>query len=305
MKNLASLAMDDSLRLRIAIAIATADRREVLSETVTWLHGQTRPADGFYICPACDDDLDPACLADFPSPTHVVAGERGLPAQRNAILRQLQDYDLVIFFDDDFLPEPKYLEELEKLFVCNPTVVVATGHVLADGACGIGISAAEAIGILQNLPPRPKEAVETSYGGYGCNMAIRLGIARAAQVEFDENLPLYAWWEDVDFARRMAFYGRVVRNGRMRGVHLGTKKGRTPGKRLGYSQVANILYMVRKGSIPLSVAVPRIAKNVLANLVRSVWPEPWVDRRGRLLGNLIALKDAAKGKIDPREILKL
>ncbi len=305
MKNIRNIAVDGTQKLRIAIAIATAGRREGLSETIDWLHRQTRPADGLFICPASDADLDPTCLEHFPSPTFVIRGDRGLPAQRNAILRQLGDYDLVLFLDDDFLPEPQYVEELEKLFACHPDVVIATGRVLADGATGPGIAHDDAVSLLERLPKRREESLRNVYNGYGCNMAVRLGIARAAQIEFDEILPLYAWWEDVDFSRRLAPYGRIVYDDRMRGVHLGSKKGRTPGKRLGYSQVANILYMVRKGSIERNVAFVRISRNVLANLVRSLFPEPWVDRKGRLVGNFTAIRDALRGKVDPQEILKL
>ena len=33
------------------------------------------------------------------------------------------------------------------------------------------------------------------------------------------------------------------------------------------------------------------------NIVRSPWPEPYVDRRGRLRGNLLALRDLMTGRM--------
>jgi hypothetical protein len=39
--------------------------------------------------------------------------------------------------------------------------------------------------------------------------------------------------------------------------------------------------------------------------VRSVWPEPYVDRVGRLRGNLAALADLAAGSLHPERILEL
>jgi hypothetical protein len=43
----------------------------------------------------------------------------------------------------------------------------------------------------------------------------------------------------------------------------------------------------------------------LANLARSLYPEPWVDRKGRLKGNAMALMDLVIGRISPRRILQL
>lgn len=291
--------------MKIAVAIATAGRRDGLSETIAYLRHQTRMADSLYICPAGDDDLDPACLEGFPCQTHVVRGARGLPAQRNTILRALTDEDVVIFFDDDFLPEPAYLAELEDLYHKHPELVVATGVVAADGIKTQGISYQDAIRIIQSLPDMPAATLWDAFSAYGCNMAARVSIVRREGVEFDEKLPLYAWWEDVDFSRRLAAYGKIARYNRLRGVHQGTKKGRTPGKRLGYSQVANMLYLERKGSIPGQMAWKQIGKNMLSNLALAFFPEPWVDRRGRLVGNLMALGDAALGTIDPGKILRL
>jgi len=46
-------------------------------------------------------------------------------------------------------------------------------------------------------------------------------------------------------------------------------------------------------------------RNVAKNFAMALWPESWVDRRGRLLGNLSALKDCLTGKIHPQNINKL
>ncbi|CAL4869853.1 hypothetical protein MMA231_04145 (plasmid) [Asticcacaulis sp. MM231] len=291
--------------MKIAIAIATAGRRAGLSDTLGYLRQQTRMADSLYLCPAASTDLDLDALTDYPCPSKVVQGERGLPAQRNAILRALGDEDIVVFFDDDYLPEPGFLAELETLFARHPDLVIATGHVLADGAQGPGILYDDAVRLIQALPPLTTDRLETTFGGYGCNMAVRVCVMREARVEFDERLPLYAWWEDIDFSRRLAPFGQIKQSFRLRGVHLGSKTGRSPGKRLGYSQVANLLYMVKKGSIPRGVAYGQISKHLVANLVKSLRPEPWVDRPGRVAGNFLALTDALRGVVDPGKILKL
>jgi hypothetical protein len=89
-----------------------------------------------------------------------------------------------------------------------------------------------------------------------------------------------------------------------RGVHLGAKSGRTSGKRLGYSQVMNPVYLARKGTYPWKRALRSISRHLAINLVRSVRPEAWVDRRGRLLGNGLALIDLCRGRIVPERILR-
>jgi hypothetical protein len=88
-------------------------------------------------------------------------------------------------------------------------------------------------------------------------------------------------------------------------VHLGTKRsGRSPGKHLGYSQVANRIYIMRKGHMTPFQALTGNLKNIASNLVRSLRPEPWVDRRGRLTGNALAVWDWVRGRVDPERILR-
>ena len=293
------------MTLNIAIAIATAGRREGLTETIGFLAYQTRPADAVYICPAGDSDFEPNVGADLDVPVHIVRGGRGLTTQRNVIIRAAAEADIIVFFDDDFVPEITYLEELEQLFQRQTDLVIATGDVLADGATTEGIAFDEAVGIVGDAGPLPVEALKPVHNGYGCNMAVRRDVIVDNEIFFDETLPLYGWWEDVDFSRRVAPHGSILQANRLRGVHMGSKSGRTPGKRLGYAQVINIVYMMKKGSVTVPVGTTRIARNVAANMVRQFSPEPWVDRRGRFRGNLMALGDSLRGQVDPQRILQL
>jgi hypothetical protein len=48
-----------------------------------------------------------------------------------------------------------------------------------------------------------------------------------------------------------------------------------------------------------------MGRNVARNIARCLAPEPWVDRRGRVKGNMLALGDLVLGRIDPRKILQL
>ena len=110
-------------------------------------------------------------------------------------------------------------------------------------------------------------------------MSVRLALVRQHALDFDERLPLYGWLEDVDFSRQLARFGRVVRSDATRGVHLGTKLGRSLGVPLGYSQIANPFYLMCKGTMGWSRALAQMLRNIAKNVLRSVHPEPWVDRR--------------------------
>ena len=292
--------------LRIAVGIATAGRRLVLAETLAELVHQTRLPEALFVCPAAAADFDISQAAQLPFPVRVVAGSRGLPAQRNAILEATQDFDVLMFFDDDFLAAPSYLAELDECFASHAMVVAVTGRVLLDGITGPGIGIAEAKAALASYePPTGDVPLVSRYSAYGCNMAVRLAPIRAHQLRFDENLPLYGWAEDVDFCRQLAPYGSIVQNARLAGVHLGVKGGRTSGVRFGYSQIANPYYLWRKGTTRPGGALRQMARNVGSNVVRSLWPEPWIDRRGRALGNALGFADLIRGRLDPRRILDL
>lgn len=261
-------------------------------------------ADELLICPAKDEDLDPRCLEAYSGKFRLFRSNVGSSPQRNVLLTST-DADVIVFFDDDFLPSQDYISELEALFSTHGDIVVATGKVLADGITGAGLEHSEGLRILDGDGPNPGSyEIEPVYNGYGCNMAIRAKIAQENGVLFDERLPLYAWLEDVDFSRQLAPFGQIVLSSRLRGVHLGTKRaGRSPGKRLGYSQVINPIYLANKGTMQWKRAVNQVGRNLIANSLRSFAPEPWVDRRGRLMGNMRAIFDLMRGRLRPEEAL--
>ena len=289
--------------LRIAVGIATKGRPELLAHTLRHLAGQQRPAERVLLCPAAPPDL-PAAL---PPGCEVVQGRVGSCAQRNAILDALRgsDIDIVLFIDDDFFPQPDYLRELERLMQLRVDAAIVRGELIADGVHGPGYGVAEAEALLA-ADVRPAEpALRNCLGAYGCNFAARLSVVHGIGVRFDEALPLYGWQEDIDFSRQAAPYGAVLRSEALRGVHLGHKGGRTSGLRFGYSQMANPIYLVRKGTMPVAFARRLMSRNLVSNLARSLWSEGHVDRRGRLRGNLLALLDWLRGRVHPRRILEL
>lgn len=290
--------------MQIAIGIATLGRPAILGEVLAEIARQTRQPDRVIICHVDGNDI-----ADLPfrfPDAEFLAAPAGLPRQRNVILDAASDCDAVLFLDDDFLPQPDHLAVTERILLAHPDCVVTTGTVLADGAKGPGIGVEDGRAILAaDAPPADALAVAPHFNGYGCNMALRLAPMRAYGLRFDEQLPLYAWYEDLDLTRRLGAHGTILRLAGARGVHLGSKSGRVAGTRLGYSQVANAIYLARKGSYPWNRALRSAARNMAMNLLRSLAPEPWVDRRGRLRGNLIALADLLRGRMHPMRATEL
>ncbi|GJD54713.1 glycosyltransferase family 2 protein [Methylobacterium dankookense] len=290
-------------RLRLAIGLATAGRPAVMGETLARIARQSRLPDAVVVCAPGLEDVAPEAAG---LGAEIVTGPRGLTRQRNAILDRLEAFDLVCFLDDDFVMEADYLAALERAFLADPGLVGATGAVVADGITGPGIGFAEADLRLAGLAPaEARNPVRPVYNAYGCNMAFRLDAVRAGALRFDESLPRYGWLEDVDFSRRAAAFGRLARIEGARGVHLGVKGGRQSGLCFGYSQIANPVHLVRKGSFAAGRAAWLMGRNVAMNLLKLRRPEPHVDRRGRVAGNLAALGDLLRGRLRPERIESL
>jgi len=298
---------DQAATLSIAIGIATRGRSDTLKETLADLALQTRPADGVYVA-----YFDLQDIGDAPSlfpQVHFLQGSGGSCAQRNHLLDAAGDHHSLIFFmDDDFYLHRDYLLRMEQTFLSDPLILGATGEVIADGAVGPGLSsdyAREKLRQIGTVPTLAQCKPQPAFNTYGCNMGFRVSALREHGIRFDEDLPIYAWFEDVDFSRRLLPYGKLVLVPGAQGVHLGIKLGRTSGKRLGYSQVANPIYMARKGTLPWLSAASGIVRHVSKNLLLSLRPEPYVDRRGRVQGNLLALRELLQGRMRPDRILQL
>lgn len=288
---------------RVHVIIATCGRAETASKLVRLLQTQTRPADGLVVVGTCDADVAGVMEAD--PAAKVVIGQRGLCCQRNLGLEAVRGIaDAVIFFDDDFVPAIDYVEAVERLMSADPTIAGLTGVLVDDGINHDPVPFDDAVQRLYvngELPDAAEAKPRTSL--YGCNMAIRL--ASLGELRFDEALPLYGWMEDVDLTFQLGQRGRLVEAAELTGIHLGSRSSRQSGRRLGYSQVANIVYMHRKGTLPPDTGWCKMRHNIAANLLKSFRPEPHVDRRGRLQGNLMALGDLLRGQINPGRIVSL
>ena len=285
--------------MRIAVIIASLGRAATLVKTVDRLADQTRAPDCVML--AVTSATDVLGIETARLEPHILIAPKGSCAQRNAAIDVVgETADILVFFDDDFVPAHDYLEQVERMMSADPELVGLTGELVADGIHGAPITFEHAVGRLDVAAERPAAEGRPRRALYGCNMAVRQ--EAAADLRFDENLPLYGWQEDIDYSYRLSGRGKLWSDPRITGIHMGVRGGRQPGKRVGYSQVANIVYLARKGTMQPGLGRRLLWQNLTSNALRSVWPERGIDRRGRLLGNLLAIGDWATGRVDPRRI---
>ena len=290
--------------MKLAVIIATIGRKMLVNRILENLERQSRLPDEVIISAP-----DSSHVIPFESELFKVTylyGKKGLAAQRNRALDKAREaFDIITYFDDDFLAGVDYLKGIEQTFIDHEEISVITGNVVADGINGPGLSYEQGMNALTKAEQNaPSEQVKTPcYGAYGCNMSLRA--ACIGERRFDERLVLYGWQEDIDFTSQLAQCGDIIELNTVLGVHLGIKSGRVSGVRLGYSQLVNPIYLMGKGTMPIGRGSRLIVRNLLANLAKSFWSEPYIDRRGRLRGNLLAFGHLFSGKVEPEYVLKL
>jgi hypothetical protein len=291
--------------MNIVLVIASLGRAQLLGSVLEHWAAQTRPLDHRILSVTSPADCEGirAGLVD-----ETLLGDAGLCKQRNRALEFMlaSRPDIVIFADDDYVPSRNFVEAIDLLFRANEDIMVASGHMIADGVTTGGIALSDAVGLVAAYDSAPRTDARTMHdvvGGYGCNMAIRVSANRS--IRCDERLPLYGWQEDIDYTRQYLRHGRIVKTNAFAGVHMGSPGARSPGMRLGYSQIINPVYLMLKGTMPVHWGLKLMCKNFLANCFGTVAGDKKVDRPGRLKGNLIGLRRIVLGDIRPEYILKL
>ena len=290
-----------------AVIVATRGRPQDVSNLLSALGQQTILADTVIVS-ACDhSDIEQNKIAA--EKIEVLFGPPGLAAQRNRALSSVRGkFDLIIFFDDDFIPSRFWIERIQELFAVYPDIVCATGHVILDGVTIGALEARYGQTVVDDADLKAKRAIKDCkvvdrHSPYGCNMAF---LAKSIDhLTFDERLVLYGWLEDRDFAFRAGANGRMIWTDAVWGVHLGTRRGRVPGLRFGYSQVVNPWYLMKKGSMTRFDVYRMILRGFAGNALRSFFPDPRVDRWGRLKGNIIGIKDIIFARWAPERIINL
>jgi GT2 family glycosyltransferase len=295
--NLTSGRRQDSAMPAIAVVIATRGRPDIVAATLGHLL-KTQILKPAAVVVSCAAHEDAGKAAELPNVT-VVTGPPGLAAQRNTALAALPTgIDVVVFFDDDFVADANWLAAAARTFRDEPRVQGFTGWVLADGIKGPGLTFGDAVHIVEATDRPASWSRIEPFSPYGCNMAFRL--SAIGDLRFDERLVLYGWLEDRDFGALVAKRGgQLIKCPSACGVHMGVKSGRVAGDRLGYSQIVNPIYMLRKGTMTVGQVAGQVFRNVSSNLAGAIRPEPFVDRRGRLRGNLLGFADVLRGRVEP------
>ncbi|MFM2420151.1 MAG: hypothetical protein RL385_4874 [Pseudomonadota bacterium] len=306
--------------MEVHVVIATKGRAHALGHLADRIASQTAlPASLTFVGSRPEDvagieahPLRERCAVDV-----LIAGAAGLCIQRNfgvshvtAPYRSGQKTApfFIAFFDDDYRPAVDWLEQARRVFESQSTVVGLTGCMLADGINGDPITEAEAEQYLSRMrpperhwatgaEPRPLTSM------YGCNMAFRDRAILGCR--FDENLPLYGWQEDRDFTAQAMAFGSTIYAPTCRGVHLGSRSGRISGLRFGYSQIANPVYMWRKGTISVAQGAQFVVRHLLSNTAKTLRSNPSHDYPGRLRGNFLAITDLLRGTCHPTRVLHI
>lgn len=299
--------------MKAFIVVATKGRAPETYTLLDYLQRQTLPPAHVVVVGSEPRDIEG--LDSHPSVatghTEVLTAPAGLTLQRNAGLEALRPHVaglapadwFVTFYDDDFRPADNWLDKAREALEADPGLVGITGNVLADGVgTEFGVTEADALAYLDgSKAPLPHwsyaETPKPQTGLYGCNMAYRGTVA--AEQRFDENLPMYGWQEDFDYSSRARQFGSLRLLPGCRGVHLGVSTGRTSGVRFGYSQIANPIFLFRKGTMSGRSAARLMTRNVLANLLKTLMRVQIKDFPGRLRGNLLASKDLLAGNLHP------
>ena len=283
--------MTDGSAMKVAVAVASLGRPGNLRALLERLSLQSQLP--FQVVLSMEKPSDCPDLSGLHFDVETVFGPRGSSVQRNRALDRLSNNaDIVAFYDDDFVPSILSIQGIAETFAVFGRVNSITGLVLKDGVNGPGISAEEATEIVNawdaDRVAKTPEIIEDRFGCYGCNMAFR--VSAVGKIRFDESLKGYAWFEDLDFSARVP--GRCIQTNAFAGVHCGEKAGREKsGRPLGYAQVANSIYLWRKGSLPFRFTFSSVLRHIAKNHIRMLHPEPWVDRKGRTIGNWAAIRD--------------
>ena len=295
------------MKASTAVIVATRNRPKVVSNLVGALKQQTTSPD-IIIISACDpSDVEEQILRD--DNIQKLFGPPGLTAQRNRALSRIRGQaDVIVFFDDDFIPSRFWLERARQLFETTPDVSTVTGRVLADGVkigeieWSTGKATVDELDSSVDTPTIANHRI-SHCSPYGCNMAFRASAIDS--IEFDERLALYGWLEDMDFGFRAAAGSRMILTDLVWGVHLGSNRGRTSGRRFGYSQVVNPWYLMTKGTMSAVNTFSYIFRALSRNALGTIFRSSTVDRWGRLRGNLIGVRDIILGRWAPEKVTEL
>jgi succinoglycan biosynthesis protein ExoA len=301
--------------VRLSVVICTKDRPRELGTCLDSLAAQrSMPLEVLVV----DASATP--------PTEVVEGFRrrvscaveliraapGLPRQRNIGIRAARG-DVVMFFDDDVVLEPDYLQELARVYDRDAARVVGGvgGAQVPDPTpresaarrafarvfllAGYGAGRLKPSGYAE-YALSPAVEMEVDFLS-GCNMSFRREVF--ADELFDERLTGYAIGEDLQFSYRVSRRWKLVLTPRARVDHRHTGGGRPRAGRLEEMRVINRFLFVRDVVAMGGAVWPAYAWAELGILIQTL-RHPG---NGRLLGRLRAHRRVLAHVVTGRRLL--
>jgi GT2 family glycosyltransferase len=190
-------------------------------------------------------------------PLHYQASDRNsLPVARNLGVK-LALGDIVLFLDDDFMPERNYLDEILKVYETNPAALGVQGYDLnnterprfwrrlfflpnvAPGMCRV-------IPSIRSVYPLAPDTVIACEWLVGCNAAYRRSIL--SDFPGDENLIKYSFAEDFDQSYRIfkRYPNSLWLTPAARGRHKRSPAGRAASREHTYLTEVYGLYLFYK-----------------------------------------------------------
>jgi hypothetical protein len=294
----------------LALVIASTGREQILLSTVRSVLLRKHVPEQIILVGATEGDI-PFVQSDRTEIVSLRSPVKGASHQRNFGIRNIREgIRFVSFLDDDCEVHDAYFLEVARCFSNNTNLAAFSGYVMRNGNIEreVGREILDSHVIPEGMPAYG--FLKDKWPGlYGCAMNFRY--KHLVREEFDENLVKYSLGEDTEIGFRMRRYGDVGGSARCPVVHLACSGGRGSEVKLGYSQIANYYYFVRKG-----IGYPKrkfISQNLLGlpitnfiGILRESSRGPHtVDRKGRLKGNLLAIYDLLRGKIHPSRIDQL
>ncbi len=293
---------------RFAVVIASKGRPGVLGETIESIHRLHGDPKVVVVVPSSADLCEGlAAYTDI----QTIIGPDGATFQRNAGIAalNLDELDVVVFFDDDVEVHPEYLTRLGILMDARPDLIAGSGFALRDG----NITRMEARSMIAYWQPVEADQFRTKgkhWVLYGCNMFLRAHVLK--HVRFDETLPSFAFGEDYEISIRLSRIGSVGRFNNAACVHLRTPSGRVNLRRVSYAMIANNLYFLHKGSVHLPPGRARLRFLYLAffnvpfvECSRRCYGMPWQCKLQWWKGCVRAWMDMLQGHCTPSGLLRL
>ncbi len=292
---------------RFAAVVASKGRAGILRETLESIQRLNGAPKIVVVVPRVTDLCD---LSAYPE-IETIVGPDGATFQRNAGIAalNLDDLDIVFFFDDDVEVHPEYLTRVGAMMDACPEIVAGSGRALRDG----GVTREEARSAVACWQATGENHLRTEgkhWVLYGCNMFIRAAVLK--DVRFDENLPSFAFAEDYEISIRLRRIGIVGRLNNAVCAHLKAPSGRAHLRRVSYAMIANNLYFLHNGSVHLPHGKARLRFLYLAfiqvpflEVMRQCRGMPWNSRMQWWEGCARAWIDMGRGHCTPSAILRL